>query len=427
MAKIKPWGRKLAVGSSALALALAAACGGGAADNGAGASGGDVEVFTWWTSGSEAAGLQGLSDTFTRDCAGNTFVNAAIAGGSGSNSKQVLASRLQQNDPPSTFQIHAGAEATDYISAGQVEDLSKQYQDWGLTQVFPKGLLDSLTQDGKIYSVPANIHRIMLWSNTDVLKKAGVTAAPKTTDELVANLDKLRAAGVTSPLGVGVDWTQTELVEAVLLADLGPERFTALWKKGADWSGADITKSLQTYQKLLGYSNPDRDSLDWTDVEKRLTGGSAAYQLMGDWQIGEMEGQNFKSYAYQAFPGTEGSYQWLADAFVLPVGAKNVTGAECWLKTVGSADGQKAFNTKKGSIPARIDANPADYPEYQQKAIAEFKDLTLVPSCAHGSACTLAEGSAVNSAIGRFSTSPDVAALQNGLGAAVTSNGPGTT
>ena len=425
MTKIKPW-RALAVScSSVLALALAA-CGGGAPAGGdaGGSGGGDVEVFTWWTSGSEAAGLQGLADTFARDCAGNNFVNAAIAGGSGSNSKQVLASRLQQNDPPSTFQLHAGAEATDYIDAGQVEDLTQQYEDWGLTQVFPQGLIDSLTQDGKVYSVPANIHRIVLWSNTDVLQKAGISTAPENTDELIANLDKLRAAGVTSPLSVGVDWTQTELLEAVLLSDLGPDRFTTLWKKGADWSGADITKSLGDYQKLLTYSNPDRDSLDWTDAEKRLTGGAAAYQLMGDWQIGEMEGQGFKNYAYQAFPGTEGAYQWLADAFVLPVGAKNVPGAECWLKTVGSADGQKAFNTKKGSIPARTAANPADYPEYQQKAIAEFKTLKLVPSCAHGSACSLAEGSAVNSAIGRFSTSPDVAGLQKGLAAAVADNGP---
>ena len=47
------------------------------------------------------------------------------------NAKQVLASRLQQNDPPDTFQAHAGAELSDYINAGQVEDLSAGVQGLG--------------------------------------------------------------------------------------------------------------------------------------------------------------------------------------------------------------------------------------------------------------------------------------------------------
>src|SRR4029453_4378206 len=118
-------------------------------------------------------------------------------------------------------------------------------------------------------------------------------------------------------------------------------------------------------------------------------GGQGGYQLMGDWMIGEFETDKFTDYTYQAFPGTEGSYQWISDAFVLPTGAKNVDGAKCWLKTVGSAEGQKAFNTKKGSIPARSDADPADYPKYQQSAIEDFKSLSPVPSCANGSGCTL--------------------------------------
>ena len=84
--------------------------------------------------------------------------------------------RLQQNDPPDTFQAHAGAELSDYINAGQVEDLSAEYKEWGLTNAFPKGLIDNLTVDGKIYSVPANIHRAnVLWGNKTVLAGAGIT------------------------------------------------------------------------------------------------------------------------------------------------------------------------------------------------------------------------------------------------------------
>ena len=117
-------------------------------------------------------------------------------------------------------------------------------------------------------------------------------------------------------------------------------------------------------------------------------------------------------------PGNTGVFQWLADSFVLPVGARNPDGTKCWLKTVGSAEGQKAFNTKKGSIPARVDATPADYPAYQQAAIGDWKSQKQVPSCAHGSDCSQGWQGAMASAMGKFSSDGDAAALQSALVAA---------
>ena len=84
--------------------------------------------------------------------------------------------------------------------------------------------------------------------------------------------------------------------------------------------------------------------------------GKAGYQLMGDWEAADLDAKGFKDYSYSVFPGNGSTFQWLADSFVLPKGAKNPDGTKCWLKTVGSAAGQQAFNTKKGSIPARTDA-----------------------------------------------------------------------
>ena len=69
------------------------------------------------------------SSTFDADYPDFTFVNGAVAGGAGSNAKDVLASRLQSGDPPDTFQAHAGAELTDYIDAGQIEDVSSLYDE----------------------------------------------------------------------------------------------------------------------------------------------------------------------------------------------------------------------------------------------------------------------------------------------------------
>jgi glucose/mannose transport system substrate-binding protein len=407
----------VAVAAAGIAIALVAS--GCSSGSKGGTTTKDVEVFTWWADGGEKLGLDGLVSQFKTDCSQYNFVNGAIAGGAGANAKQVLASRLQQGQPPDTFQAHAGAELTDYINAGQVEDLSSEYKQWGLDTAFPKGLVDSLTVNGKIYSVPANIHRAnVVWTNKTVLKNAGINDIPKTLPDFFTALDTLKSKGVQTPLALGKDWTQEMLFEAVLISDLGNDKFNGLWNGKTSWTGSDVTQGINDYKKLLGYTNKDRDTFDWTDAEKLIMEGKAGFQLMGDWEAADLDAKGFKDYGYAAFPGNGTAYQWLADSFVLPKGAKNPEGTKCWLKTVGSAGGQKAFNTKKGSIPARTDASATDYPVYQQSAIADWKSGTAVPSCPHGSACSQGWQGAVNSAMGKFSSDGDVSGLQKALGTA---------
>ena len=110
--------------------------------------------------------------------------------------------------------------------------------------------------------------------------------------------------------------------------------------------------------------------------------------------------------------------RFLPDSFTLPVGAPNEEGAKAWLKTVGSADGQEAFNTKKGSIPVRTDADPMAYNEYQQAAMKAFADDTIVPSLTHGAAAPVAWSNEIMSAVGQFGSTNDVGQFQDALVAA---------
>jgi glucose/mannose transport system substrate-binding protein len=417
--------RTVAVLGAAGLLAVSAC---GNSDNGGGGGGSsatkDVTVFTWWASGGEKAGLDGLVSVFNTECKDYKFVNSAVAGGAGANAKQVLANDLQAGKPPATFQAHAGAELRDYINAGQVDDVSQLYKDYGLDKAFPQNLIDNLTVDGKIYSIPANIHRAnVVWANPAVLKKANIdgATAPANVDAWIADMDKLKAAGVKAPLAISKGFAQEMLVEAVLLAELGADSFTGLWNGKTDWAGANVTAALNKYKKLLSYTNTDREAIDWPDALGYVNKGQAGYTLMGDWVAAQQLNAKIpdSAYTYWPAPGTSDSFQFLADSFTLPTNGADPDGAKCWLKVVGSAEGQKAFNTKKGSIPARSDANPSDYPKYQQTAMADWKKDKIVPSCAHGAACSVGQNNDILSAISQFSGSQDVARLQSALGAAM--------
>ncbi|GAA4549848.1 ABC transporter substrate-binding protein [Amycolatopsis samaneae] len=374
-----------------------------------------VEVFAWATDGNpdlavEKAAVDALVAVFEERCPGQEFVNP-VAGGGFADPAEALRCRLRDN-PPDGFQVHPGGEVVDHVAAGELADLDEQFARWGLFDLLPPGLLDGITLDGRIYCVPAGLHRLLLWSNREALAKAGLDDRPATFDEFVHHLDALRAAGIEHPLALGANWNQLELLEGLLLAELGPERFETLWTAEADWSVGDVTVVLERFELLLSYSNPDRDTLRWPDAAKLLSSGSAGYLFLGDWVVGELERNGLSDYAYQPFPGAEGTFQWLGDGFALPKNAPNVTGANGWLETVASAPGQRAFNLLKGSVPVRGDVDTAGFSAYQREAIADLRRSRLVPSITHGSACAIARTVSAMTAVGRFSAVGGVADLQ---------------
>ncbi len=410
----------LLAGVAALGLTLAA-CGGGdtpAEDSNAQDASGNVGVFTWWADGSEKAGLDSLVEVFNTDFPNVTFDNLAVAGGAGSQAKSVLAAQLKAGNPPDSFQAHAGAELQDYIDADQLEDLSSFYTDNDLASQFPKDLVDRLTVDGKIYSVPSNIHRAnVVWANVEVLKKAGVDPE-KPAEDLegwFADMDKIKATG-TIPLAVAGSWTQVQLFENILLSSLGAEGYSGLWDGSTDWKSAEVTDAIKAYEKALSYTNTDRDSLsDWAPATQLVQDGAAAYNVMGDWAEAKFAQDGDKSgvdYVYFPTPGTAGVFDFLADSFTLPKGAPNPAGAKAWLTTIGSAEGQTAFNKVKGSIPANTTAKTDDFSEYQKSAIKDFSQDTIVSSLAHGAAVPVAWLNDLSTAISKFGGDKNIDALQ---------------
>jgi glucose/mannose transport system substrate-binding protein len=390
---------------------------------GSGGSGGrtrKVEVVTWRTDQGQKPALDAMTGTFTRQCQGETLVGTMATGGPERDANGALASRLRKGQAPDSFQSATGAQLAEYVTANQVEDLSADLKSWGMESTVPKTLLDSVTVRGKLYAVPVGVHRVnVLWSNKKVLSGAGITSDPNTLDEFIVDLETLKDSGIAAPLALGGDWTQLMLFEAVLITDLGPDRFAGLWTGRTSFAGGDVGTAINDFTRLLSYSNQNRDALGWTDAEKLVTDGKAGYQLMGDWEAADLDARGFKDYGHLTFPGNTTTFQWLADSFVLPKGAKNTAGGTCWLKTIAGTRGQKAFNADKGSIPARTDAVPTGYSAYQQTALADWKKGSAqVPSCATGTACSQGMQNALNAALARFSADQDAPTLQQALVAA---------
>lgn len=406
--------RTSAFAGLAAASLLLAACGGGdsptSSDDAPASSGEEeVEVFTWWAAGSELTGLEALVDVFDEQHPDVTFVNGAVAGGAGSAAKDLLQTRLQSGNPPDTFQAHAGLELQDYIDAGQLEDVSDLYDEFGLDEAFPDDLVELLTVDGSIYSIPSNIHRSnVVWANPEVLEDAGVDpdSRPASISDWIDDLQKVEDSGAVA-LSVAAPWTQVHLLETVLMADLGTDAYNGLWTGETDWDSSEVADSLENFADLMEFTNTDRDGLDWPEATQMVIDGEAAYNVMGDWAVAlfeENEVERGSGFIDFPVPGTENQFGFLADSFTLPDGAPHPDGAKAWLETIGSLDGQVAFNKAKGSIPARTDADPADFSEYQQTAIESYASDDITPSLAHGAATSVTVLNAVEGAVSKFTS-----------------------
>jgi glucose/mannose transport system substrate-binding protein len=383
------------------------------------ASKSQLEVFSWWTGGGEAHGLQALIKIWNKQHPSTPFKNETVAGGAGSNAKAVLAQRLAAHKPPDSFQGHAGAELQDYIKAGQLEPIDSIYSKNGFRKVMPSQLIQQITYKGHLYSVPVNIHRAnILWYNPAVLKKAGINSAPKSWGDFISALKKAKQAGVI-PLASAEQWTQKHLLETVMIATIGPAKWASLWKKGGNWDSAGVKTALNRYKELLTYTNSDYASLTWQDASKLVADGKAAFNIMGDWADGyfrvDLKKKPNKGYGWTAVPGTSGIYDWLSDSFTLPKGAPHRAAATQWLAFLGSKKAQDTFNPLKGSIPARKDANPKLYDPYLKWALKQWKSDKLAGSLTHGVVGGNAWNTDIDTALGLFLQNKNVDRFQSAL------------
>src|ERR1700676_1696284 len=136
-----------------------------------------LEVFSWWTSGGEAAALDALFATYKKQYPGVEIINATVAGGGGSAARPGLQTRLAGGNPPDTWQSPPGWEMLgQQLEPGSCEPITELYQSDGWDKAFPKALVDLLTKDGKTYGVLAGVHRgNELWYNKKLLEKNGIT------------------------------------------------------------------------------------------------------------------------------------------------------------------------------------------------------------------------------------------------------------
>jgi len=212
--------------------------------------------------------------------------------------KQQIQDAMTAGNEPQIFWTWGGGPLQQDIKAGKVTpltttaDLSSSY----LSQFLPSSL-GAVTVNGNVYGIPVEgTQPVYFFYNKTVFSKYNLTF-PTTWAQLLSDVAVFKSHGVAPiSLAGGASWT--ELMYLEYLADRigGPSVADALQSNQPNaWSNPAVTEALTDVQSLIkaGAFQTGYTSLQDNGTNDALVySGKAAMQLMGDWDISSILGED---------------------------------------------------------------------------------------------------------------------------------------
>jgi glucose/mannose transport system substrate-binding protein len=352
-----------------------------------------VEVLHWWTSGGEAAALNVLKEDLQTQGIG--WLDMPVAGGGGEGAMTVLRARVTAGSPPTAVQM-LGFDILDWAAEGALGNLDEVAAAEGWDAVVPAALQGFAKYDGHWVSAPVNVHSTnWVWANKAILDELGLVQ-PTTWDEFVAAMQAAKDAGYVALAHGGQPWQEATVFDSVVVGAGGPDfykrAFIDLDQEAL--AAPEMVEAFKRMETLRGFVDDNFSGRDWNLASAMVINKEAAFQIMGDWAKGEfLRAEKVPGTDFLCFrvPGSEGTVTFNADQFAMFNVNEGFRAAQQKMASaIMSPEFQIAFNTVKGSVPARTDVAGDQFDACGQQGMAELAAAaeggTLLGSMAHGHA-----------------------------------------
>ena len=196
------------------------------------------------------------------------------------------------NNVPAFFTWWNGNQLSDLVATGAVADLSSYWDQAVKDGNFSTTQRDLVSVDGKPYGVLLNVANWVVFYNTKDFAKAGIAAPPTTWAELMADCDKLKAAGFTPINAPASGGWMPFIWFSQLVLGTSPDAFVGLTSNKAAYDGPEVHKAFAVWADMYkkGYFTDPREQ----DDSKFFADGSAAMFLIGDWHSGSFAEKGMK-------------------------------------------------------------------------------------------------------------------------------------
>jgi raffinose/stachyose/melibiose transport system substrate-binding protein len=246
-------------------------------------------TVTWWhisTAEDHKAAWQKLADEYM---AAHPNVTIEITVLENEAFKTKLTTVMQSGEPPDIFQSWGGGVMNEYANAGLLKDITADLDKDGWRDTFSPGALGVYSYKGKNYGVPWDMGMVGFWYNKDLFAQAGIDSTPTTWAELLEDVEKLKAAGITPiALGEGDKWPG-HFWWAYLATRIGGQAgFNAAASRTGSFTDAPFVEAGKKLQELIALE-PFQDGYlgaTYGDEATAMGNGKAAMELMGQWAPG---------------------------------------------------------------------------------------------------------------------------------------------
>ena len=366
-----------------------------------------LNVLHWWTSDSERQAADRLVQQLASQ--GVEWHDDAIPGGGGGAAIKVLTGRVLAGEAPDVAQV-IGRTLTDWADLGLVRPLDEVAQRGRWRQTMFPVVLQTVSRGGRIMAAPLGVHRInTLLYNHHVWEQLRL-APPRTWRDIEVAAKVLRANHVTPLAWSDEPWQIATVFETVLLSEGGPALYAQLasTQGWAAWQDARVITALNRLRWLRDLDDEPTTEQPWTTSARRLQSGAAGMLIMGDWARGELEAwgeQAGLDFDCTPIPQTAGMHLYSIDTLAMLVG-RNAHRAEQerMAEIIGQPATQMAYNQAKGSVPVRMDIDPAqlDVCARDSWQILARPGSALLPSIAHRMAAVESVREAMGDVLHRF-------------------------
>jgi raffinose/stachyose/melibiose transport system substrate-binding protein len=199
--------------------------------------------------------------------------------------KDKISAEMQSGNPPDIFQSWGGGILSEQVEAGLVRAIDDEIAD--VKDGISGAGLSLVEVDGAHYGLPYNLGTVGIWYNKDLFAQAGIEAPPATWEELLADVQTLKDAGIV-PISLAGDtansWTQM-FWWAWLATRIGGREALDNAIATGDWTGEAFVRAGQELQRLIELE-PFQEgflAMNHDQQQGELGNGRAAMMLQGQW------------------------------------------------------------------------------------------------------------------------------------------------
>ncbi len=281
------------------------------------------------------------------------------------NYKEKIKVLVSSGDIPDVFSSWSDSFAESLVSSGRVEDLTAMFdsdKDWAGTLV--QNQLKSFTFDDKIYGVPFTMDGKVFFYNKKIFNKLGLEK-PKTWDEFIALLDKLKAAGYDTPIieGLQDSWAVGHYLGTMNQRMLSPEVLATDYAVGTGkFTDPGYLQVLKYWQKLATYMGPNATSVNHEATRNMFIAGEVPIHYLQFAELGYLKDKpdlEFDYFNFPQFSEGKGNAEGLTGApegFMISKETANKELAEKFVKFIVSPENAAKFQKDVGSMTTVIGA-----------------------------------------------------------------------